>query len=117
MTIEEIEYPGPLSIPACGFGFQFLHFPLFKSQKIDDGTWVSETRGTEVLEVPGLGLRETWKISVIGVHDQQWTAVGTYWILPGWGIVQSSLNAHGWDLFSKVLERSVTATPLSIPLR
>ena len=72
----------------------------------DDGLWIAEVVGQEEISVPGLSSpQDTCKIFVIGTRENDYTVVGNYWILPGWGIVKSHLNASGWILDARAIER------------
>ena len=57
-----------------------------------------------------LGERDAWRLLVIGTYDHAYTAVGSYWIVPGMGIVRSELSIPGWNL---VTELSDVISPTS----
>jgi hypothetical protein len=64
------------------------------------------------------GTFEAWNIDVIGTYDQQYTAVGHYWVAPGKGIVKSELSIPGWNMESVMIPagRAKRVTPGQKPL-
>lgn len=84
----------------------FLRLPLKAGSKWDDGLWSGEVKGRERVTVP-TGTYDAWKVSVIGTYEQQYTAVGNYWVAPGVGIVKSDLSIPGWNVESELIVAAV----------
>ncbi len=91
VALRGVTYWGPMAGDAEGHAIALLRFPLAAGAKWDDGQWVGEIKGEETVKVPA-GTFKAWKVSAIGTYEQAYTAVGTYWIAAGTGIVKSELN-------------------------
>jgi hypothetical protein len=117
VTIEGVTYWGAIAREAEGHAIQFLNFPLNAGNRWDDGLWIGKAVRKETVHVPA-GTFEAWNIDVIGTYDQQYTAVGHYWVAPGKGIVKSELNIPGWSMESVMIPagRAKRVTPGQKPL-
>lgn len=91
VELRGVTYWGPMAGEAEGHAISLLRLPLAAGAKWDDGQWIGEIKGEETVKVPA-GTFKAWKVSCIGTYEQAYTAVGTYWIAPGTGIVKSELN-------------------------
>lgn len=91
VELRGVTYYGPMMAAADGHAISLLRFPLQAGKKWDDGQWVGEIKGEETVKVHA-GTFKAWKVSAIGTYENAYTAVGTYWIAPGTGIVKSELN-------------------------
>lgn len=101
VQLQGVEYLGVAADNVDDLTIDFLRFPLQAGFRWDDGLWVGELKGQESVRVAA-GTFRAWKLGVIGTHDQAYTAVGTYWVAPGVGIVKSELNIPGWDVESEL---------------
>ncbi|HEY9856246.1 MAG TPA: hypothetical protein V6D05_10940 [Stenomitos sp.] len=101
VTIHGVEYLGVAAATVDDLTIDFLRFPLKTGSKWDDGLWIGEVKGQEQVTV-GAGTYQAWKIGAIGTHDHAYTAVGTYWVAPGVGIVKSDLSIPGYNVESEL---------------
>lgn len=108
VRILGVTYWGAAASDADDLRIDFLRFPLRLASKWDDGQWVTEVKTKERVTVP-CGTFEAWKLSVIGTYQQNYTAVGSYWVAPGIGIVKSALSIPGWDIESELILGAVQA--------
>lgn len=106
VEMRGVTFWGSLATEAKDLTIEFLQLPLKDGARWDDGQWIGEVEGREKVTVP-TGTYDTWKISVIGTHDQVYTAVGNYWVAPGVGIVKSELSVPGWHLESELIVAGV----------
>lgn len=106
VVLQGVTFWGSLASEAPELTIGFLDLPLKAGARWDDGEWSGEVKGRERVTVP-TGTYDAWKVSVIGTHDRVYTAVGTYWVAPGVGIVKSDLSVPGWNLESKLIVASV----------
>jgi hypothetical protein len=112
VTLQGVDYWGAIAREAEGHSIQFLSFPLTSGARWDDGLWIGKALRKETVKVPA-GTFEAWNVDVIGTLDQQYTAVGHYWVAPGKGIVKSELNIPGWSMESVMIPagRAKAITP------
>jgi hypothetical protein len=106
VELRGVTYWGTAASDVDDLSIDFLRLPLKIGTKWDDGGWVGEVKGRERVTVP-TGTYEAWKISVIGAYAQEYTAVGTYWVAPGLGIVKSDLSVPGWNVESELIVAGV----------
>jgi len=90
-----VDYWGPVADAIDDLTVPFLRFPLKVGARWDDGAWIGKVLKEERVSVPA-GTFDTWKLDVIGTHDQAYTAVGYYWVAKGAGIVKSDFSIEGW---------------------
>lgn len=114
VTIQGVTYWGTAASSAEALTIDFLRFPLKPGAKWDDGLWVSEIKRKETVKVPA-GTYEAWRVSVIGTYESQYTAVGTYWVAPGRGIVKSDLNIPGWNIESELIPAGAPVERRAMP--
>ena len=91
VELRGVTYWGPMMDAAEGHAIALLRLPFQVGKKWDDGQWIGELKGEETVKVYA-GTFKAWKVAVIGTYENAYTAVGTYWIAPGTGIVKSELN-------------------------
>lgn len=91
VELHGVTYWGPMADAAEGHSLALVRFPLVSGAKWDDGQWIGEIKGEETVKVHA-GTFKAWKIAAIGTYENAYTAVGTYWVAPGTGIVKSELN-------------------------
>lgn len=101
VALKGVDYWGPVASPIEDLTVAFLRFPLTVGSRWDDGEWIGKVLKEEKVTVPA-GTFDTWKLDVIGTHDQAYTAVGYYWIAKGVGVVKSDLAIEGWLLESSL---------------
>lgn len=97
VTLNGVVYLGAGAYAAPELAIDFLKFPLVANARWDDGQWIGKVLKREKVSVPA-GTFDTWAISVIGTYEQAYTAVGTYWIAAGKGIVKSELSVPNWHI-------------------
>jgi hypothetical protein len=97
VSIDGVVYLGAGAYAAPDLTIGFLKFPLVPNARWDDGQWIGKVLKREKVTVPA-GTFDTWAISVIGTYEQAYTAVGTYWLAAGKGIVKSELSVPNWHI-------------------
>ncbi len=106
VVMQGVAFWGSMAWGVDDLKIDFLQLPLKVGARWDDGAWIGEVEGREKVTVP-TGTYDTWKVSVIGTHDEVYTAVGNYWIAPGVGIVKSDLSVPGWNVESELIVAGV----------
>lgn len=101
-TLQGVTYWGPAADTPDALTLDFLHFPPKVGEKWNDGDWFGEVTKQESVTVPA-GTFDTFKVGVIGTYDQEWTAVGDYWMAPGAGVVKSYINTGVWIFESALI--------------
>ncbi|MBC7543058.1 MAG: hypothetical protein H7338_10035 [Candidatus Sericytochromatia bacterium] len=109
VTFAGATYWGSGAKEAEEMTFRLLKLPFATGNRWDDGDWAGETRVRETVSVPA-GTFDTWKIGAIGTYDHAYTAVGTYWVAPGVGIVKSDLGLPNIDCVAVLLPPGTKAT-------
>lgn len=114
VSLQGVTYWGTAASSAEELKIEFLRFPLKPGGRSDDGLWISEVKRKETVKVPA-GTFEAWRVSVIGTYEAQYTAVGTYWVAPGRGIVKSDLNIPGWNIESEMIPAGAPVKRRAMP--
>lgn len=107
VLLEGVTFLGVGEQPAPDLSTEFLRLPLAVGARWDDGQWIGEVREQVRVNTP-LGERDAWRVLVIGTYDHTYTAVGSYWVTPGMGVVRAELSIEGWNV---VTELSAIAAP------
>lgn len=108
VSVSGVTYLGFGSLKADDLSIDFLHLPFKAGEKWDDSLFTGQTMKQEKVTIPS-GTYDAWKVYVIGTYEQQYTAVGNYWIAPGIGIIKSELSVPGWTLESTLVSTTKKA--------
>lgn len=109
VELRGVTYWGPMADAAESHSLALVRFPLVTGSRWDDGQWIGTVKGEEPVKVPA-GSFKAWKIDAIGTYENAYTAVGTYWIAAGVGIVKSELNTPA-GIFESVMIPAGKARP------
>jgi hypothetical protein len=102
LTMRGVAFWGAGAWAVDDLAIDFLHFPLAVGARWDDGAWTGRAVAQEQVHVPA-GTFSCWKVSAIGTYDHAYTAVGTYWVAPGVGVVKSELSIPNYTLESQLI--------------
>jgi hypothetical protein len=98
VKVTGVTYWGSGAREADGHSFKLVDFPLTPGHKWDDGDWAGTIKGQETVTVKA-GTFTAWRVEAFGTFNQEYTAVGDYWIAPGVGIVKSALTIPSTENF------------------
>lgn len=97
IQLKDMTFLGHGAEQVRGLSIDFVKLPLQTGARWEDPNWIGKYKGQEKVVVPA-GTFQAHRIEVIGTFDHAYTAVGDYWLVPGKGIVKSTLTVPNWHI-------------------